>query len=804
MAEKKTENAEAKPASFNLLNFIDKFPQLVLFVLMGLISFIVFKDFIFFKKIYLFKDIGSDSINLYVPWINCFADYMKTEGTPAWSFEQGMGQNIFPLWLGDFLSNILMYMDKENIPYALAYVEIVKILISGFVFYKFLRELKLSNYVSILFALMYAFSGFVVMGGAWVIYSIEAMNVAVILYGFERWLNHKKYLWFVIGITLLTFLQPSLLFPWTIFLAPYITVRYFEVNEKGIKEFIGFTFKTVLLAALGVMLAGYQLLPDILQVAESPRVSGESGLFDKLRNQSAFSFADTWQRFTAVFRSFGTDMIGNGNNFKGWYNYLEAPLFYCGVLCLVLFPQFFVSLNKKQKRFYGVLTFLFCLPLFFPYFRYAFWAFSGDYYRTFSLVIVLLLLIYSARALDFIAKQHKINKIALGVTVLLLLFLLYSPAAQFKGSVNETMRTVVTMLVLGYAFFIFREGDPKSKSSLRAIFLIVCVFELTYMSWSTVNNRDTLRRVQLTERVGYNDYTVDAVKYLKNVDKSFYRINKDYSSGLAMHGSINDAKAVGFYSTPSYHSFNQKNYIRFLGEFGVIDASQEFATRWAKGLTDRPILFSLAAGKYWLSKRTDKSIEMMGYDSIAKFGDVKVLRNRYSAPMGITYSQIMPLADLKKMSNIQKDFSVIRACVVDSSDIQDFSKFKRFNLADTNIALNYNMLDQSIKALKADSLHITDFHQNHIAGDINLKEDKILFFSFPYDEGWKAKVNNADAKLYRIDAGLTGLILSKGNNQVELNFKPRLKKEGGLLSLASLLILGGLGAFGFIRKKKVV
>jgi uncharacterized membrane protein YfhO len=359
------------------------------------------------------------------------------------------------------------------------------------------------------------------------------------------------------------------------------------------------------------------------------------------------------------------------------------------------------------------------------------------------------------------------------------------------------------MLVLAYGFFVFREGDPKNTGSLRTIFLIICVFELTYMSWSTVNNRDTLRKAQLTERIGYNDYTVDAVKYLKSIDKSFYRINKDYSSGLAMHGSINDAKAVGFYSTPSYHSFNQKNYIRFLGEFGVIDATQEFATRWAKGLTDRPILFSMAAGKYWLSKRNDRSIESMGYDSIAKFGDVKVLRNRYYAPMGVTYTQIMSLGDLKKMSNIQKDFSALRACVVDSSDMQDFSKFKRFNLADTNVVLSYDMLAANIKALKSDSLHITDFHENRIAGDINLKEDKILFFSFPYDEGWKAKVNNADAKLYRINAGLTGLILSKGNSQVELSFTPRLKKQGGILTIVSLLVLAGMSAFSFIRKKKV-
>ena len=102
-----------KPKESSVLEFINAYPKTVLFFLMSLISFIVFKDFLLFKKVYLFKDIGSDTINLYVPWFDYYADYVKNEGTPGWSFAQGMGQNIFPLWLGDFFSNFMMYFDRE-------------------------------------------------------------------------------------------------------------------------------------------------------------------------------------------------------------------------------------------------------------------------------------------------------------------------------------------------------------------------------------------------------------------------------------------------------------------------------------------------------------------------------------------------------------------------------------------------------------------------------------------------------------------------------------------------------------------
>jgi hypothetical protein len=806
MAEtKKNPALQASAASsFDPMNFINKHAEVILLGLLFLISYIVFKDFISFKKIYLFKDIGSDSINMYVPWVNCFADYMKNVGTPGWSFQQGMGQNIFPLWLGDWFSYVLMHLDKEKIPYYLAHMECVKIILAGLVFYKFLKELKISNYLSLLFALCYAFSGFMIMGGSWVIYSIEALYVAIILYGLERWLNHGKIFWFAFGITLLTFLQPALLMPWTFFLAPYIILRYFDLHEKAGKDLFIFLFKTAGIAAIGVCIAGYQLLPDILQVLESPRVGGESGLGDKLKAGAMFEVADPWLRFTTVFRSFGTDMIGNGNNFKGWSNYLEAPVFYCGILCLIAFPLFFTALTKRQKKFYGVVTVIFSLPIIFPYFRHMFWAFSGDYFRTFSLVIVLFLIIYSARGLQFIEQTKKLNKIVLGVTLLILLFFLYSASGQFKSGVVDTLRTFATIFLLAYAFFIFKMGDAKANNgTVKLVFLLLCSFELMYFSSGTVNDRICLRETELKEKIGYNDHTVEAVAFLKQNDKSFYRIQKDYFSGLAMHQSVNDAKAQGYYGTASYHSFNQKNYIRFLGDFGVINTKEEFNTRWAPGLGNRPLLFAVCAGKYWLSKQpTAKPIMGMGYDSLTQFGNVKVLKGKFAAPLGITYNKTFNSADLKRLSMIQKDMTITWACIIDDADAADFAGFTKINPADTNLFISYDMFANNIAALKKDSLTITSFSENDIKGAVNLQDKKILFLAFPHDEGWKATVNGTETKLYKINCGLTGMILNKGANAVELKFEPRLKKKGGMLSVAGILVLGALIGLGKFKGKK--
>lgn len=764
--------------------------------------YFVFGDYISLKKVFLFTDIGSDTVNTYFPILVDNSNYAKAQQEIGWTFTQGMGQNIFPGFYGDVFFYFLSTWDKANIPYGLAFMEIIKITLIGLVFYHFLKEVKVSNFSSLLFSVLIAFSGFVIVGGCWTYFSTEALYVSIILYGFERWLNHGKIFFLVLGITLLAFMQPFLLYVYTLVISAYAIVRYYDVKEKNGKQFALFILKTIGLAALAVFISSYQLFANVLQMIESPRVGGEASFFSKLSDKSIFDFADEVLRFTTTFRAFGSDMIGTGNNFKGWQNYLEAPDFYCGILCLVAFPQFFGFLTKRQKYFYGTITVLFCLPILFPFFRYAFWAFLGDYFRAFSFVITIFMVMFSARAVSFIDQKNKINKIVLACTVVFLLFLLYTPATQFKGAINTNLRTVVTLLIFVYAGLLMALSQTSAfKNISKLLIIIICVIEVASFSSISVNKRDVITKKQLSQKVGYNDYSVEAIDYLKKTDQSFYRVNKDYSSGPAIHSSINDSKVQGYYGTSSYFSFNQKNYIKFLGDLSVIDVKDENSTRWAKGLIDRPVLFSLASGKYWLSKRTDNAVAGMGYDSIATFGDVKVYKNRYALPFGFVYKQTISEDALKKLSPSQKDFCILRACVIDKEDKAFAAQLPEFNLADTLAPLDFVNYEKYTTELKKETFVVSKFSENHIVGSVTTPEPAILFFSIPFDKGWKATVNGKDVELTMLNCGLTGMMTEKGLNTVELKFVPRYKKTGAYVTLISLALFIGLTVLLYLKSR---
>lgn len=766
----------------------------LLLLAIALSCLIVFYDFISGDKVYLYKDIGSDSVNIYFPWLVHLSDYIKNNGVPTWSFAQGMGQNVFPLWLGDVFSDTIMLLfSKDRLPYMLAIMEILKIFLAGMVFFKYLTELKVSRFTASLGGYLFAFCGYIILGGCWTIFSVEALYVALILYGFERWMNRGKILWFVLGIAALAFLQPFLLFPYTIFLGCYILVRYNDEKGDQWQKFPLFLAKTIGLAIVAVAISSYQLFPDMLQYIESPRVGGDATLIDNLKAQPAFGITDSTLRFTTTFRAFGSDMLGTGSEFKGWQNYLEAPLFYCGILCLVVFPQAFVAFTKKQRITWGVFAALFTLPIFFPYFRYIFWAFSGNYFRAYSFVVVLLLLMLTARGLDHILKTKKINMTVLGVTVGVLLLLLFTPSPSFEQNISQGMRSTSTLLILLYTgvLLAYTKWNNQRNTSIAALVLI-CMAEAIFYSSTTINDRDAITGKELKEKTGYNDYTLEGLSYLKARDNGFYRVNKNFQSGPAIHTSYNDAKVQGFFGTTSYHSFNQINYVRFLGIMGVVNPKDEFQTRWIKGLGERPLLLSIAGVKYMLAKSPDPGLKMFGYDSLTKFNDVVVLRNNYAQPLGVVYDKGMDEHSFKQLSNNQKDIYLFRGCVVDSGDNELASAIGKYTIADTPATTTLNLYYQSAQDLAKKSLKITKFREDHINGEVTTSSPNVLFFSIPYDEGWKAMVNGKESKIHRVNCGFVGLLLPAGKNTVDLKFTPRYMKEGGIITLIALIAFGGL------------
>ena len=77
-------------------------------------------------------------------------------------------------------------------------------------------------------------------------------------------------------------------------------------------------------------------------------------------------------------------------------------------------------------------------------------------------------------------------------------------------------------------------------------------------------------------------------------------------------------------------------------------------------------------------------------------------------------------------------------------------------------------------------------------GMIELNQPGMLFFTIPFDPGWKAIVNGEPAELLRVNIGFSGLQLPAGKHAIELRYQLpyfKLSLAISILSIMSLILL---------------
>jgi hypothetical protein len=174
------------PRAAGLGAFIARHSLAVFLGVVTVTTFAVLEDFLLFRHVYLFKDIGSDSINWTYPTIFHIVEYLHTVGIPRWSFSQGMGQNLFGAVTFDPFLILFYLVGAPNVAYTLAYVEAAKIIGGGLFFFLFLRTQSLSSAAALLGGLLYSFTAYMVVGGGWYWFSYDALCIALLLLAFER------------------------------------------------------------------------------------------------------------------------------------------------------------------------------------------------------------------------------------------------------------------------------------------------------------------------------------------------------------------------------------------------------------------------------------------------------------------------------------------------------------------------------------------------------------------------------------------------------------------------------------------
>lgn len=113
------------------------------------------------------------------------------------------------------------------------------------------------------------------------------------------------------------------------------------------------------------------------------------------------------------------------------------------------------------------------------------------------------------------------------------------------------------------------------------------------------------------------------------------------------------------------------------------------------------------------------------------------------------------------------------------------------------ISLHTGILDEEIfrrgyDILNASNLELTRFESTRIEGTINCNRNGVLYTSIPQDGNWTATVDGKPAQTVLVGDAMVGLLLTEGEHRVVFAYHNKVFSLGWKISLACLLVFGGL------------
>ncbi len=753
--------------------------------LLATCGFLLYHDFLLCNKLYLFKDIGSDGLNFFYPTYLHISTYLRTYGIPGWSFNAGLGQDLFPFSMGNPFELFIVLLPPDLVGYGFIFPEFAKSVLSGLLIYKAFRLSLFSRPVALLGCVLYSFSGYMVVAGQWIVFSVEPFHVAFLIYALERYLVDRKTGFLIAAYFLIASFNPFHLYLMNVFLFLYGFWRLWNRREP-VKAIIGRMFDVGGALVAGIALAAVFFLPTLFQLAQSPRSAGVVSKIIQSFESGLFRLDEADYYVTMYLRMFSNDLEGflTGKN-----NYLEAPLLYIGLPVILLAPFCFAGQDRRYRTSTAILLLLCASILIFPAIRHIFWLGTTPYVRFTAHMFSTFLLIVALNGLEHSDCWKRRHLVLLALAYgLSLLALVLNPGTGIHFWINHEIRNLVLGFLTLHGLLLAALVLSGKKRLVLALMLATACAEVVALNSFSITGRPIVTREEQEGRSGYNDYTSDAVRLIKDSDHGFYRIAKEYfSSPAIIHKGLNDAMAQGYYGVSSYQRFNQPNLIRFLHTVGVIDKIDQDNSRWIDGLNGSPLLLSLLNTKYFLTRERESRYLDAGYIKVAQTGDVIILKNSYSLPFGYSYESYMTKADFARLTPEEKQINLMRACLVEDDD-------NRLRNLQSYIPGSGNRYPQAalvrdVAELSQHALNVTEFQPELIEGNITLDRPRLLLFSMPFDEGWRVLVDGKPEKLLMVNGGLTGIVAGPGEHRLKLTYRSPWRATGVVITLLTALAL---------------
>ena len=704
---------------------------------------------------------------------------MLLSGAPFWSSNTFLGANFLGTYsFYNYCSPFfwpLFLMPESMIPAGMGIMFIVKHVVAALTSYLYLKNHIDTPHLRFIGALLYAFSTFS-MDSSFFYHFIDVIAVfPLILYCTDMVLEKKKMPWLSMSVFLNACINYYFFVGTCVFFIIYL---FFRIRFSNKKYCINDAVRCIIFYALGGLTSMFILLPSAFSLLETNKATTGflGGLLRGLGNIPQLIKLLKG----LVLPSEG--IMGSATGFKySVFNSNNAFLPFLGA------TFFLISLRKKQKIWYGKLfRFLFFLTLI-PFGNGFFSFFTNVSYTRWWYAFVLIEVLVSIRMLEeFYLSENDlfpevkssiktisiISACVLGIPLIVKIFSAYL--------IKDLLIKYLPQRAIDYIASTGL-GDKFNLIDLRYAIVLLIMIAINYIPlFLSIKNKwifninKSLVAVILICTTTYSVYLLNETnifdsKYEKSYlggDTSIsneisYNCRTQYTYNLANYPMVVNRPGVSI-----FHSFKSKATTAFCKLVGYSDTLHA---------TSKPF-FNTKAIQTVLSIKS--TVDSNGNEKAA---------THYS-PFGYVYDYYVESENYPYTTDFNQNNQRINimttACYVDKKTVSKInSVVKPYDISqqpDINKACERNIMT----AVKNFTITSKGF-----SAKSDYDNNKLVYFSIPHDNGWKAYINNKETEILTINGGMMAIIVPPGENEIQFEFITPGLTSGIVISVVSVFAL---------------
>lgn len=713
----------------------------------------------------------SDIVSIIYPWRLLGMDLIRNGQFPLWD-PYSLGGS--PL-LANFQSGVLyplniLFLFFSNINAWSLYIIIQPLLASVFC-YLYLRNLKITNFSSMVGSIIFAFSGTMMVWWEYGIIGHTVLWLPLILLSIDKIFEGKISKYFFIGIfsVFMSILAgyPQITFYVLLTAGFYGIFRFsggFRFGDK--KQALKYLITTFILLLLGILWSSVLLVPGIeLWVNSIRQTDPTTGAFNNgiIPLQHLITFLIP-------------DFFGNSStlNYWGWAGYSESAG-YIGLFGLILSLIGLFTRGYAKNGFINFYKILLIISILFIYnnpiaqLPHALnlpglgkaTSNRGLFLLDFSLAVL------TAFGLDiFLQKFGKRKSLFFAVLTSLILgltwvFVIFFARIIIKDETiianlqvakrNMILPSILMGLFIAVSFTNLFFQDKLKKIICLTIFVIL-VFDLFRFGWK------------------YNSFSSRSYLFPETNVTNYLKDNLGLSR---FAGLIPQSMWMPYQiqSPAGYEPMMIRRYSEFANNINEEKPRIESGSRWVSVNNFSSPLVDLMGLKYALHL----PIALGG-----SFDKNKFDKNKYILEYQFGRSQIYRNPDSLPKAFIVHDYKV------ENNDykIMEYLVNKKINMNNTVILEETPPFQPDPQSLP-DNVEINEalYYLNNYSITTNSQNDGLLFISDVYYPGWKAYLDGQPAKIYRSDYTFRSVYLPAGQHVVKFEYFPDSFKWGGILSI---------------------